>query len=91
MAQRVKRIKGKDTTGELGVLLLEMQLIKKLQPAYNNWLRKQTKPYAIQVAERLNDLPWLKIVPLAEIDPTNLAFLYGVFKTKKHRTSLLGN
>ena len=36
MAQRVKRIKGKDTTGELGVLLLEMQLIKKLQPAYNN-------------------------------------------------------
>ena len=31
----------------------------------------------------MNDLPWLKIVPLVEIDPTNLAFLYGVFKTKK--------
>ena len=89
MAQRVKRIEWQETVGELGALLLEMQLIKKLQPAYNKLLRQQTKLYAIQISERLNDLPWLKIVPLAQIDPTNLAFLYGIFKTKKAPNELI--
>ena len=88
MAQRVKRIEWKETVGELGALLLEMNLIKKLQPAYNKFLRKQTKLYAIQMSERLNDLPWLKIVPLDQVEPNNLELLYGVFKTRKGPTEL---
>lgn len=89
MAQRVKRIEWKETAGELGALLLEMKLIKKLQPAYNKFLRKQTKLYAIQMSERLNDLPWLKIVPLDQVEPNNLELLYGVFKTRKGPTELI--
>ena len=89
MAQRVKRIEWKETAGELGALLLEMNLIKKLQPAYNKFLRKQTKLYAIQMSERLNDLPWLKIVPLDQVEPNNLELLYGVFKTRKGPTELI--
>lgn len=89
MAQRVKRIEWKETAGELGALLLEMNLIKKLQPAYNKFLRKQTKLYAIQMSERLNDLPWLKVVPLEQVEPNNLEFLYGVFKTRKGPTELI--
>jgi len=89
MAQRVKRIEWKETAGELGALLLEMNLIKKLQPAYNKFLRKQTKLYSIQVSERLNDLPWLKVVPLQQVEPNNLELLYGVFKTRKGPAELI--
>ncbi len=89
MAQRIMRIEWQETVGELGALLLEMKLIKALQPTYNKLLRKQTKFYAIQMSERLNSLPWLKSVPIAQIDPCNLAFLYGVFKTKKASFELI--
>lgn len=33
MAQKIKTVEWQETTGELCALLLEMQLIKKLQPA----------------------------------------------------------
>ena len=89
MAQRVKRIEWKETAGELGALLLEMNLIKKLRPAYNKFLRKQTKLYAIQMSEQLNDLPWLKIVPVDQVEPNYLEHLYGVFKTRKGPTELI--
>ena len=89
MAQRVKRIEWKETSGELGALLLEMNLIKKLQPAYNKFLRKQTKLYANRLSERLNDLPWLKVVPLEQVEPDNLELLYGVFKTRKGPAELI--
>ena len=89
MAQRVKRVQWKETAGELGALLLEMNLIKKLRPAYNKFLRKQTKLYAIQMSEQLNDLPWLKIVPVDQVEPNYLAHLYGVFKTRKEPTELI--
>lgn len=89
MVQRVKRIEWRETAGELGALILEMNLIKKLKPTYNKLLRKQTKLYAIQMAERLNDLPWLKILPLDQVEPNNLEYLYGVFKTRKGPTELI--
>ena len=52
-------------------------------------MRKQTKLYAIQMSERLNDLPWLKIVTLDQVEPNNLKLLHGVFKTRKGPTELI--
>ena len=89
MAQRVKRIEWKETAGELGALLLEAKLIKKLQPTYNRFLRRNVKLYAIQLSEPLNDVPWLKVVPMDKVDPIDLGFLYGVFRTKKGADDLI--
>ena len=89
MAQRVKRIEWKETAGELGALLLEAKLIKKLQPTYNRFLRRNIKLYAIQLSETLNDVPWLKVVYMDQVDPTDLEFLHGVFRTKKAADDLI--
>ena len=89
MAQMVKRIEWNETAGELGALLLEAKLIKKLQPTYNKFLRRNVKLYAIQLAQPLNDVPWLKVVPMDQVDPTDLEFLYGVFRTKKGAEDLI--
>lgn len=89
LAQKVKRVKWKETAGELGALLLEAKLIKSMKPAYNRLLRKHKKLYAIQLSQQMNVLPWLKIVTLDDVDPTELEFLYGIFKTKKSAKELI--
>ena len=89
LAQKVKCVEWKETAGELGALLLEAKLIKSMQPAYNRLLRQHKKLYAIQMSHQLNVLPWLKIVTLEDIDPSELEFLYGLFKTKKSAKELI--
>ncbi|MBC7565663.1 MAG: GIY-YIG nuclease family protein [Pedobacter sp.] len=89
LAQKVRRIEWRETAGELGALLLESKLIKTMQPAYNRLLRKHKNFYAIQMSHQLNVLPWLKIVTLVDVDPSELEFLYGIFKTKKSAKDLI--
>jgi len=89
MSQKIKRVDWKETAGELGALLLEAKLIKKLQPAYNRLLRNVTKLYSIRMSSQMNDLPWLRIVSIDAVDPENLEFMYGVFKTKKAAKELI--
>lgn len=89
MSQKIKRVDWKETAGELGALLLEAKLIKKLQPAYNRLLRNVTKLYSIRMSSQMNDLPWLRIVNIDALDPENLEFMYGVFKTKKGAKELI--
>ncbi|MCI0707827.1 MAG: GIY-YIG nuclease family protein [Ignavibacteriae bacterium] len=40
MCRQVRRVEARETAGELGALLLESELIKKLKPMYNRALRK---------------------------------------------------
>jgi len=40
MCRQVRRVEARETAGELGALLLESELIKKLRPMYNRALRK---------------------------------------------------
>ncbi|HSI42831.1 MAG TPA: exonuclease domain-containing protein [Methylotenera sp.] len=89
LSQKIKRVEWKETAGELGALLLEAKLIKSMQPAYNRLLRKHKKLYAIQMSQQMNVVPWVKIVTLDEVDPTELEFLYGIFKTKKSAKELI--
>lgn len=91
MAQKIKRVEWRETAGELGALLLEAKLVKQLQPAYNRLLRTNKKLYAIRMSEQLNDLPWLKVIPINQTDPADLEFLYGIFRTKKNATELIRN
>ena len=83
MALKVRRVECRETAGELGALLLESKLIKQLQPAYNRLLRSTKKLYAIRMSDRMNQLPWLKIITTKDIDPQDFEFLYGIWRTKK--------
>ena len=89
LSQKIKRVEWLETAGELGALLLEARLIKSKQPTYNRLLRKHKKLYSIQMSQQMNVVPWLKIVTLDEVDPTELEFLYGIFKTKKSAKELI--
>lgn len=89
VSQMVRRIEYRETAGELGALLLEAKLIKQMQPAYNRLLRNVTKLYALRLSHQMNDLPWLRIVNIEDIDPENLDYTYGIFKTKKGAKDLI--
>ena len=91
MSQKIKRVEWKETAGELGALLLEAKLVKKLQPVYNRLLRNVTKLYSIRMSFQMNDLPWFRVVSIDDLDPANLEFMYGVFKTKKGAKELINN
>lgn len=91
MTQKVKHVEWKETAGELGALLLEAKLIKQQQPAYNRLLKNVTKLYSIRMSEQMNDLPWVRIMSIEDIDPENLGFMYGIFKTKKAAKTLIEN
>jgi len=89
MAQKIKRVEFQETAGELGALLLESKLVKQLQPAYNRMLRANKKLYAIRISERMNELPWLKIITTKDFDPIDFEYLYGIWKTKKGATEVI--
>lgn len=89
MTQKVKHVEWKETAGELGALLLEAKLIKQQKPAYNRLLRNVTKLYSIRMSEQMNDLPWLRVMSIEDIDPENLGFMYGIFKTKKAAKAMI--
>ena len=91
MSLKIKRVDWKETAGELGALLLEAKLVKKMQPTYNRLLRNVTKLYSIRMSSQMNDLPWLRVVSIDDFDPENLEYMYGVFKTKKGAKELIKN
>jgi len=91
MSLKIKRVDWKETAGELGALLLEAKLVKKMQPTYNGLLRNVTKLYSIRMSSQMNDLPWLRVMSIDDFDPENLEYMYGVFKTKKGAKELIKN
>lgn len=91
MSLKIKRVDWKETAGELGALLLEAKLVKKMQPTYNRLLRNVTKLYSIRMSSQMNDLPWLRVMSIDDFDPENLEYMYGVFKTKKGAKELIKN
>ncbi len=91
VSQKVRRIECRETAGELGALLLEAKLVKQMQPVYNRLLRNVTKMYALRMSEQMNDLPWLRVISVDDVDPESLGYMYGMFKTKKAAKSLMHN
>jgi DNA polymerase-3 subunit epsilon len=43
LSQQIERIEWRETSGELGALLLEARLVKELEPAFNRQLRENAK------------------------------------------------
>lgn len=83
LAQQVSRIEALETAGELGALLLEATLVKKMQPLYNRQLRYAHKLLVIK--KEINDKKYhsLSINMLQDVPIESLNQILGIFKSKE--------
>lgn len=87
MTQEMKRFEWVPTAGEISALLLESQLVKARQPIYNRQLRRERQLCSWQFNAQAS--PMVKLVNEEEIDPGQMADLYGAFKSKRQATEAL--
>lgn len=89
IAQEVKRIEYRVTSGELGALLLESRLIKECQPIHNRQLRRERQLCAWLVADEPTTRPLVSLIYESDMDWTTLGNMYGTFKTKRQALEIL--
>jgi DNA polymerase-3 subunit epsilon len=89
IAQELVRIETIETAGELGALLLEARLVKKMQPVYNRQLRRQNLLCAWKLAETPFQMPLLTLVNLQDMTSDDLRQLYGPYRSKKQALDAL--
>lgn len=89
IAQEIKRIEYRVTSGELGALLLESHLIKEFQPIHNRQLRRERQLCAWQVSDDPAARPLVTLIYESDIDWTILDNVYGTFKTKRQALEIL--
>lgn len=83
ISQQVERIEHVETGGELGALILESELIKKMQPLYNRKLRHARKMVVLRKIISADGYYALKIVNGEEIESQELDNVLGIFKSMK--------
>ncbi len=89
LSQQVKRIDWIETSGELGALLKEAELVKRLQPTHNRLLRRSRDLCTWRLkADMIGD--WqLELVHAADLDLGRQDDLYGFFRSRREATSRL--
>lgn len=90
ISQQVERIESIVTAGEFSALILESELIKKLQPLYNRKLR-----YARQmtfVKKNQNSDGYFSVsIKTGQIKTTEMEDVLGIFKSQKAAKEFLSN
>ena len=76
--QEVRRIEWQRTVGDLGALLTESRLVKELGPTYNRALRKPEATCGF-----VFDGKRLRLASADEIDADTLAFVYGIYRSRR--------
>ena len=88
ICQTIAAIDYKQTAGELGALILEASLIKKLLPIYNHRLRRYESLTTISWNPD-SDFSKPNIVTADTLDPSSISNHFGLFKTKKKAKDVL--
>lgn len=82
IAQQVKRIDWTETAGELGALIRESRLVKRLAPVYNRHLRRTTDSCSWHwPAENHASAP--QLVSACGLDIAQFGDLYGLFRSRR--------
>lgn len=89
IAQQIQDIETKVTSGELGALILESQLVKKLQPLYNRQLRIAKKMYVLKKQMNTDSYPEVVLKMIDHIDPNDLENILGIFRSKRQAKDFL--
>lgn len=88
LSQQVRRIEHIRTGGEIGALLKEAALVKKLQPTHNRQLRRNNELCSIQLNEVSEGLR-VHVAYANELDFATTSNLYGLFKSKREALKAL--
>ncbi len=89
IAQQVQDIKTITTAGELGALILESQLVKKLQPLYNRMLRNSRKMTVLKCQKNLKGFNSVYLETNQGLDIDNFEEVLGIFKSVKQAKNFL--
>jgi len=91
IAQQVKHIETLTTAGELGALLLESQLIKKLLPIYNK--KSRIKHELIALKKRTNKEGFYEcfLEPITQISADSLQDFLGFYRSRKQAKATLSD
>lgn len=87
MTQEMKRFEWIPTAGEFSALLLESRLVKERQPIYNRQLRRERTLCSWQLMPEAQ--PLVNLVYEDDIDPSQMAQLYGTFRNKRQALETL--
>lgn len=87
--QKVHSIETIKTCGELGALLLESQMVKKLQPLHNRKLRKVKILTTLQKQITAEGYETVEVASLDQIEPTSIGNVMGIFRSKKQAENYL--
>ena len=88
LSQQVRRIEHIRTGGEIGALLKEAALVKKLQPTHNRQLRRNNELCSIQLQEDSDGLR-VHVAYANELNFATTSNLYGLFKNKREASKAL--
>ncbi len=91
IAQQLRDIEVLETAGELGALLLEAQLVKKLQPVYNKKLRYYEELVCIMVDKNKDGYSVPTVIKITENNVFNINEVLAVHKTKSQAKKHLEN
>jgi DNA polymerase-3 subunit epsilon len=83
ITQQIRSIEAIQTEGELGALLKEAYLVKKMQPLYNRKLRQKNKLLVLKYAQNENEYFYCSFGIQEAIDPLEIDKVIGVFRSKK--------
>ncbi len=83
LAREVRSIDFERTAGELGALLREAELVKKLLPVFNRKLRRESGLCSFVFEPHRGPGHALRLAGDDEIDAPALPFLHGLFRTRR--------
>ncbi len=91
ISQQVKRIETIKTAGELSALILESELVKKMQPVYNRRLRYSSRLTYLEKKENTDGYFTINIKTTNEIEVNELENVLAVVKSQKQAKEMLSN
>jgi DNA polymerase-3 subunit epsilon len=83
LAREVRRIEWQRTAGELGALLREAELVKRLAPVFNRALRRANELCGFVFEPHRAPDRALRLAAAAELDAAAVPELRGVFRSKR--------
>jgi DNA polymerase III subunit epsilon len=87
LKQAVRRIEWEETAGELGAALLELEALRAQAPLYNRHVRPAERSVTLKLAE---DSTALAIIPVDELEPSELEGCFGIFHAPQDARKALG-
>ena len=89
LSQQVRHIEWIATAGEIGALLKEAELVKRLQPTHNRQLRRNRELCTWRLATDIVGDRRLELVHAGDLDFGRRDDLYGFFRSRREATNRL--